>query len=779
MRYVGNTALSPQIQERIQNTFEQTIGLAEEGNRQEALLGCDFILRLDPLFEPARRLQERLGEGDGPVDVSGLDSPEPKAPRETPEAPEPQPEPVEAVEIPEASVDIGELIADAPDEDPLVGDAPVPAPAPPVDQPPIELTEEAPPITVNPIDELSPLEAVPSSADLATRLAMLFEQRSFRDLMSLAMENKEEIAKDGSLMEMVDAATERLEAEPYVRNFLESAQSAKEKGDLESAQSHMEKARELDPSHPDLPGLEADLETASRVEPPAAFEPPPPVEVPLEDAPPLIEPDAGSDIDGEVDELFPSVEAPAEETAPNEAPTPSDQQEPAAVEPPPVPSLDAEPAARLDSESEQRIEELLTEGQESFEDGQYQAAIDAWSRIFLIDIDHAEASRRIELARKLKAEVERQIEEAFHEGITQLESGDKEKAEEAFNKVLEMQPHHMGAKDYLEKLQSGDLTASLEVPELAPVADVLPDVEGISAEQEMEADLTPTPTAAPPMPGDLAPPQTQTKPKPAPRRKSFALIGSAVMILLLALGWFVYSNWDRFFPASAPEDDTTTTRPQTDQIDRALERHEAGNTAMAISILRRVTPGSEQHAEAQALIANWEAGDQQDDTTSNVLSEEILAKREQLMTQAGQALERGENLLALGLLEEAAVISELTEEELSHEMRATDALELIRDQRELFDQGDWEYALPDLWRMHDEDPANRDVIRLMVNSYFNLGLRDLQRGDANAALEKFEEARDLGAQDEDLARLAQFASAYQERPADMLFRIFVKYQRFR
>ena len=63
MRYVGNTALSPQIQERIQNTFTQTIGLAEEGNRQEALLGCDFILRLDPLFEPARRLQERLDEG--------------------------------------------------------------------------------------------------------------------------------------------------------------------------------------------------------------------------------------------------------------------------------------------------------------------------------------------------------------------------------------------------------------------------------------------------------------------------------------------------------------------------------------------------------------------------------------------------------------------------------------------------------------------------------------------------------------------------------------------
>ena len=33
--------------------------------------------------------------------------------------------------------------------------------------------------------------------------------------------------------------------------------------------------------------------------------------------------------------------------------------------------------------------------------------------------------------------------------------------------------------------------------------------------------------------------------------------------------------------------------------------------------------------------------------------------------------------------------------------------------------------------------------------------------------------------DADLDRLAQFAAAYSQRSADMLYRIFVKYQRFR
>ncbi len=72
MRYVGNASLSEHIQERILTTFQQTLSLAKEGNTQEALLGCDFVLRLDPLFEPARQLQTRLNTDSGPVEVDDL-----------------------------------------------------------------------------------------------------------------------------------------------------------------------------------------------------------------------------------------------------------------------------------------------------------------------------------------------------------------------------------------------------------------------------------------------------------------------------------------------------------------------------------------------------------------------------------------------------------------------------------------------------------------------------------------------------------------------------------
>src|SRR5690242_16415720 len=75
MSYPGNPALSADTQERLLGTFEQTLDLAESGSRQEALLGCDFVLRMDPQFEPARRLQERLKSTAGPVPVADLKEP--------------------------------------------------------------------------------------------------------------------------------------------------------------------------------------------------------------------------------------------------------------------------------------------------------------------------------------------------------------------------------------------------------------------------------------------------------------------------------------------------------------------------------------------------------------------------------------------------------------------------------------------------------------------------------------------------------------------------------
>jgi tetratricopeptide (TPR) repeat protein len=69
--YAGSPALAPEAREKVLQTFRHTLALAQQGKNEEALLGCDFLLKMDARFLPARGLLETLrGVAPGtPVDV--------------------------------------------------------------------------------------------------------------------------------------------------------------------------------------------------------------------------------------------------------------------------------------------------------------------------------------------------------------------------------------------------------------------------------------------------------------------------------------------------------------------------------------------------------------------------------------------------------------------------------------------------------------------------------------------------------------------------------------
>ena len=171
MSYAGNAKLSQEIQSRILNTFQQTIALVEEGNAQEALLGCDFILRLDPIFEPASKLQSRLQESGTEISVedlaafvaSPLDAELPSLGEETDEDTESTASDFEAevedLELPDLDVEIL---------------------APPID-------------------------------DLASTFTELFAQREFGQILALAARNQEGLEADPDLSDMAESAQARLE----------------------------------------------------------------------------------------------------------------------------------------------------------------------------------------------------------------------------------------------------------------------------------------------------------------------------------------------------------------------------------------------------------------------------------------------------------------------------------------------------------------------------------------------------------------------------------------
>ncbi len=595
MKYPGNENLAEEIRGRILNTFRQTLDLAEKGDVREAQLGCDFVLRLDPTFEPARQLSERLKAPDGQVDVADLRA---------------------------GVTETGDLDPELPPREPAGSEEPV-----------VELDLDSPPETLD-----SPPETLDSALDLSS-----------------------------------------LESVP--------------------------------------------------VKP--APSPPPPA--------------------------------------------------PAA---PAAPTAGTEPIAALDNESERRVDDLLNEGQAAFERAEYQSAIDAWSRIFLIDIDHPEANRRIDLARKLKAEVERKLEETYHDAVGKVESGRLDEARQGFAAVLEIMPGHVAAQEYLARLDAPDFAApdpaTSAAPGLPPV-EALDDSFAGSADfpddvgDVLDADLSTVPDSGfaepPPAIGGVGKASRPARDS----NQTFKTVGAVALVLLAVVGWFLYKNWATIFPNASDQ----APAIQTDPITRAKRTYAEAGAAIAIAQLRRLSPGHPQYAEAQALVAQWEATLDASKSDRDEPAPEALADRDRLVNEARAAFSERRYLGTEELLSQAASHAPLDDDATEMLGQTEQALVPIRGEIVLFREGEWDFALRNLWRIWESGNTSPDVRRLMVDSYFNLGVRDLQRNDPEAAIGHLQEAGELASADAELARLIEFAQAYQDRSDDLLYRIFVKYQPFR
>ncbi|HSG38016.1 MAG TPA: hypothetical protein VLE27_00140, partial [Thermoanaerobaculia bacterium] len=129
--------------------------------------------------------------------------------------------------------------------------------------------------------------------------------------------------------------------------------------------------------------------------------------------------------------------------------------------------------------------------------------------------------------------------------------------------------------------------------------------------------------------------------------------------------------------------------------------------------------------------------------------------------------------------EQAAALGKLDEPDAQLLSDAKRRLAPLAEQIDLFRQHEWEFVIRELWDLHESDPGNRDVTQLLADSYYNLAVRDLQRNDAPKAVENLKEALQLQGGDPLIQRHYQFAQTYQDRPKDLLYKIYVKYIPFR
>jgi tetratricopeptide (TPR) repeat protein len=93
----------------------------------------------------------------------------------------------------------------------------------------------------------------------------------------------------------------------------------------------------------------------------------------------------------------------------------------------------------------------------------------------------------------------------------------------------------------------------------------------------------------------------------------------------------------------------------------------------------------------------------------------------------------------------------------------------------LYNEGEYETAIPLLWRIYQAQRDNQDARSYLLRAYFNQGITQLQNGLYDKARESFGEAMALDPQDTEAARHRQFAERYKSGDLDLLGRIYVRY----
>jgi hypothetical protein len=103
-----------------------------------------------------------------------------------------------------------------------------------------------------------------------------------------------------------------------------------------------------------------------------------------------------------------------------------------------------------------RIEQLLLSGLDHYFGGQYEQAINIWTRVAFLERGHGRARAYIERARSALAERQRESEELTHTGVAAYEAGDLQTARELLTRAVD----HGGSSDtallFLQRLNRLD-----------------------------------------------------------------------------------------------------------------------------------------------------------------------------------------------------------------------------------------------------------------------------------------------------------------------------------
>jgi tetratricopeptide (TPR) repeat protein len=724
--YLGNPSLSTAVKDRVMSTFEQALQLYKVGRTEEVMQGCGLILQMDPQFDPAKKLLEKARNPMAPIDIDKL--------------------------VP--AVGTGDALAEA-------------------------------------------------------REAMT--QRDFQRVINLTTEILTNDLMNEDARVLNDSAREKMEAAPFIDQFARKFDQSMANSDLASARTNLEKARSLDGDHPAVQRMEKAVAAA------AAPAPAPPSSGGFSfDAPsfivdtPQAAPGRGtaqaadfgftfeeekSSSDGALAGF--SFDSPA--PAPTPAPTPAQAPKPAAAPEPSGFSFDAPPSGSFSfdppstaaqppapaappaagsndfdfssasfetsDEDRRKIDQYLADGDRAYDGGDFQQAIDLWSRIFLIDVTNDPASERIEKAKTKRRETEQKVEPLITSAVAAFDRRDFDGARDKFNEALRVDPANATAHDYLERLSN----AVAEGGAAATVSDYLPpaaEKRDIFADDDLEGTYQ-VPTAPPPKPAveEKKPAAKAAPTAPSKRSPMGAIIGIVAAVVVAGAVWFAYT---KLF--SKPSYDPSAAKGI---IAEATRLGQQGKYDLAIAKLQDVKPEDPQHDAALVMIADMQHKKSQSaemidgKPSAQFFSDQVNAGRTAYDAHDFDGAKRA--------FEQAMRVKPLPLDVKPLYDTSAQQVAKLDAAKSLFKEHRFADAVGNLDQLHTQDPQNKNIERMIIDAHFNLGASALQEERLPDAMKEFDEVLKLDPNDDLAKRSKELAARYNGQPKDLLYKIYVKY----
>ena len=239
------------------------------------------------------------------------------------------------------------------------------------------------------------------------------------------------------------------------------------------------------------------------------------------------------------------------------------------------------------ADDDARIEHLLVTGLDHYFAGEFEAAINLWTRVLFLDRNHDRARAYIDRARSAQAERQRISEALVHEGLEAFDKGEVARARELLSDALDQGASHdvaLGVLGRIDRLQVGQGATTPAAP----------------AERRRRFTRPLAPDAAEPDPrGTLA--------------LWWATAAAMVFVAAIAFVLVAPNGLSDWFPAQATTDAPATTAPAPGPlpippptevfVNQARTMFASGKLRDALRALDRVPVGDSLRPDADRLRA--------------------------------------------------------------------------------------------------------------------------------------------------------------------------------